>query len=497
MSATAVRPRPRRLAGRTPAGRWLQSWLARPMTSLHLLLGVFGLLTGMGLVMVLSASSARAAAGPTGSAFSLFQRHVLFVSLGAVLFYLGLRTPLRVIRRLGLPAVLVSVVLLGLVLVPGIGSSVNGSRSWFVVGSLSLQPSEAAKVAVAVWGAHLLATRRPHLAPLRHLLVPLLPVVTLLALLILLQPDLGTTITLAVIVAALLWFGGMSIRLFVLLTGLAGAGALAFALTVGPRSARISSWLNPNANLQSTGYQALQARYSLADGGWWGVGLGQSRAKWNYLPNAHNDFIFAIIGEELGFIGCAVVLGLFALLACVGLRIAARSVDPFQILLAATCTVWMVGQAFLNVGYVSALLPVTGLQLPMISAGGTSTALTMLVFGLLANVARHEPPAIAALRTGEDGILARWLRLPAPQPYVPQPFIQRRAVRPPTAPVPGGRPARPAVRPARPQPPRAGSTQPSRSQPARSQTERHPPVTGRTRTRSAGPSGRAHPGGRR
>ena len=241
------------------------------MTSLHLLLGVFGLLTGIGLVMVLSASSARAAAGPTGSAFSLFQRHVLFVSLGAVLFYLGLRTPLRLIRRLGLPAVLVSVVLLGLVLVPGIGSSVNGSRSWFVVGSLSLQPSEAAKVAVAVWGAHLLATRRPHLAPLRHLLVPLLPVVALLALLILLQPDLGTTITLAVIVAALLWFGGMSIRLFVLLASLAGAGALAFALTVGPRSARISSWLNPNANLQSTGYQALQARYSLADGGWaWG-----------------------------------------------------------------------------------------------------------------------------------------------------------------------------------------------------------------------------------
>jgi cell division protein FtsW len=167
--------------------------------------------------------------------------------------------------------------------------------------------------------------------------------------------------------------------------------------------------------------------FSLADGGWWGVGLGQGSAKWDYLPNAHNDFIFAIIGEELGFLGCLVVLLLFGTLAYVGIRIAARNTDPWIKLVSATVTTWLVGQAAINIGYVVGLLPVTGLPLPLISSGGTSVALTMLSFGLLANFARHEPQAVCALRSqtsrcGGQGVISRLLRLRPPVPYTSVPY---------------------------------------------------------------------------
>jgi cell division protein FtsW len=191
------------------------------------------------------------------------------------------------------------------------------------------------------------------------------------------------------------------------------------AVSAGYRSARVQSWLNPMADAQGSGYQARQARYALANGGLFGDGLGQGTAKYNYLPNAHNDFIFAIIGEELGYIGAAGVLCLFGLFAYTGMRIARRSADPFLRLLTATVTLWVIGQAFINVGYVVGLLPVTGLQLPLISAGGTSTATTMLILGVITNAARHEPEAVAALRAGRDDRVNRILRLPPPVPYVP------------------------------------------------------------------------------
>ena len=187
----------------------------------------------------------------------------------------------------------------------------------------------------------------------------------------------------------------------------------------GYRSDRVISWLNPGADAQGSGYQARQARFALANGGFFGDGLGQGTAKWNYLPNAHNDFIFAIIGEELGFIGAAGLLCLFGLFAYTGMRIARRSADPFLRLLTATATLWVMGQVFINVGYVVGLLPVTGLQLPLISAGGTSTATTLLMIGVMANAARHEPEAVAALRAGRDDRINRLLRLPLPEPYVP------------------------------------------------------------------------------
>lgn len=394
------------------------TWMARPLASFHLVVTIAVLLTVLGLVMVLSSSSVGAVAS-AGSAYGLFTSQAIFAALGMVIFYVALQIPVRVLRKFSFPAFALSVVLLVLVLIPGLGTVSQGTRGWFVIAGMSLQPSEIAKITLAVWGAHLLASRRPETATLRDMLVPLVPAALLVTCLIVLQPDLGTTVSLVIIVLALLWFAGLSLKVFLGIVGAAVSLAAILAVTAGYRSQRVRAFFNPGEDPQGAGYQARQAKFSLADGGLWGRGLGQSRAKWSYLPNAHNDFIFAIIGEELGFLGGAAVIGLFALFAYAGLRIAMRSVDPFLRLLTATATTWIIGQAFINIGYVVGLLPVTGLQLPLVSAGGTSTATTLLMFGLIANAARHEPEAIAALHAGHDGRFARLLRIRKPEAYIP------------------------------------------------------------------------------
>ncbi|AHH17163.1 lipid II flippase FtsW [Nocardia nova SH22a] len=412
---------------RKPVGTWFGAWLARPLADFHLVVTIATLLTVLGLVMVLSASSVEAYADG-GSAYSLFVQQAFFAGLGAVLFYLALRIPLRVLRQLSFPLFAFSVLLLVLVLIPGIGSQVQGSRRWFDLGFVSLQPSEIVKVTLIVWGAHLLATRRGGRMGYKEILVPLVPAGLLVCLLIVLEPNLSTTIAVGLVLVALLWFGGLPVRLFVTIavSGMVAAGVL--ALSAGYRSDRMRAFFSPGDDPQGIGYQARQALFSLADGGIWGRGLGQSRAKWSYLPNAHNDFIFAIIGEELGFLGCALVLGLFALFVFVGLRIASRSSDPFLRLLTAAATTWITGQALINIGYVVGLLPVTGLQLPLVSAGGSSLAITLMMFGLIASAARQEPEAVAALKAGQDGRFSRLLRLPVPETYAPA--RTRRAVVP-------------------------------------------------------------------
>jgi cell division protein FtsW len=398
----------------------LTAWLARPLTSLHLVVGVFGLLTLFGLVMVLSASNVESFT-KDGSSYAVFLQQLAFCGLGLVLFWLALRMPVRMLRGTSGLFLLICVALLAVVLSP-LGAEINGAQKWLRLGPLSLQPSEPAKLALALWGAHVLVTKQALLNQWRHLLVPLVPMAVTIFALVMLQPDLGTTITLVIVLLALLWFGGAPGELFGAIAITAVAGAVAMAGVAGYRSARIQSFLHPLADPQGAAYQGRQALFSLADGGLWGVGLGQGSAKWDYLPNAHNDFIFAIIGEELGFLGCLVVLLLFGTLAYVGIRIAARNTDPWIKLVSATVTTWLVGQAAINIGYVVGLLPITGIPLPLISSGGTSIALTMLVFGLLANFARHEPQAIAALRqesaTAErrHGML-QLLHLRPPVPY--------------------------------------------------------------------------------
>ncbi len=434
--------------------------------------------------MVLSASGVHSY-DEDGSPWAIFGRQVMWTMLGLFACWVALRLPVRFMRRTAFSAFAVTIVLLVLVLIPGIGHESNGTRGWFVIGGISMQPSELTKIAFAIWGAHLLATRRMERASLRELLVPLIPAAVIALALIVAQPDLGQTVSLGIILLALLWYAGLPLKVFVTSLLAAMAAAAVLAVSEGYRSDRVRSWLDPAADAQGAGYQARQAKFALANGGVFGDGLGQGTAKWNYLPNAHNDFIFAIIGEELGFVGAFGLLALFGLFAYTGMRIARRSADPFLRLLTATATMWVVGQVFINVGYVIGLLPVTGIQLPLISAGGTSTATTLFMIGLMANAARHEPEAVAALRAGREDRMNRLLRLPLPAPYAPtrvEALRDRLRSRPPTA--KSDKPARAAKPPQKPAKKATRTSEPPRRRAA---------VPAKARSRPTGAQGGALP----
>ncbi|MDP9240029.1 MAG: putative lipid II flippase FtsW, partial [Actinomycetota bacterium] len=352
-------------------------WLDRPLASYYLLLGSAGLLLLLGLVMVLSASSVKSYVS-TGTPYDIFRRQLLWVALGLPALWAGMRLRVRTYRMLAYPILLISIATMVLVLVPGVGVTVRGSTRWLDLGPLWLQPSELAKLGLALWGADLLVRKRPLLTRWKHLLIPLLPVATLEFVLVMFEPDLGTTLCLITVVLSLLFFLGAPLRLFGLLCAVM-TGLVAVVIAVEPyRMARVTSFLHPFDDPQHTGFQAVQGIYSLSSGGWWGVGLGGSSGKWN-VPNAYTDYIFAIIGEELGLMGALVVLALFAVFAYAGLRIARRTADPFARLVAGSVMAWLIGQAIINVGYVVGLLPVTGIPLPLISFGGTSLVLTMFV----------------------------------------------------------------------------------------------------------------------
>jgi len=386
------------------ARRALAATLGRPLASYYLVLGLTVVLAGLGLVMVLSASSIDSLAR-TGSPYGVFVHQVVYCVAGGVAFVLVGRVPVRRWRTASPWLHACSLLALAAVLVPGLGSSAAGAQKWFVVAGLSLQPSEPAKLTLVLWGAHVLLTRRGPGAGRRawgwQALLPVVPVALLTAGLVVVEPDLGSALGLVVVLFALLWFAGVPGRLL----GLLGAGALGavgvLAVTASYRLARLTSFLGGGGDDSlGAGYQSQQALYSLADGGLLGDGLGQGAAQWSYLPNASNDFVFAILGEELGLVGSVAVLGLFALLGWVGLRIAARTLDPWNRVVVATLTVWLVAQAVINVGYVLGLLPVTGITLPLISAGGSSVIVSMVSLGLLAAAARDEPEARVALARG-------------------------------------------------------------------------------------------------
>ena len=276
------------------------------------MLGATALLLVLGLVMVLSASSVMAYAD-SGSSFSIVEKQLLWVAVGVPLMVAASRIPLSLWRRLAYPAMAVAVALLCLLLVPGVGRSVNGNTNWIDFGGpFRIQPSEAAKFALVLWGADLLARKQRLLDQWRHLLIPLLPVAFGVIALVLVGGDLGTALVLMAIVAVLLLVAGAPMRLF----GLLGVGALGLiavmSVTAPHRMRRFQYWLNPENDPLGAGWQALHGKYALASGGWWGLGLGASREKWGNLPEAHTDFIFAVVGEELGLLGTVTVLLLFA-----------------------------------------------------------------------------------------------------------------------------------------------------------------------------------------
>lgn len=361
------------------------------------LLAIVGVLTVVGLVMVLSASSVQSQR-EVGSTWSYFARQLLWVGIGVVTLLAMARLDYRRWRRLSVPFLAVCTVLLVLVLVPGLGVRVNGARSWFDLGPMRMQPSELTKLAVLLFCASLLARRSHRLDEWRLTLLPVCVVAGGIAFLIMLQPDLGTTIVLGSITFAVLFVAGVPLLRLGGVGAAATAGALVLALGKTYRRNRILAFLDPSKDPLNTGYQLNQSFMGVASGGWTGVGLGESRAKWGFLPNAHTDFIFAIICEELGLLGAVTVVALFLAFAVFGTRTALAAPDRFGTLVAAGITAWILTQAFVNVGGVVGLLPITGLTLPFISFGGTSLVITMAATGILVNVARQGRAPKAASR---------------------------------------------------------------------------------------------------
>jgi cell division protein FtsW len=342
----------------------------------------------LGVVMVLSASAATAL-DATGSSWYTFERHVVWLSIGFVAMFITLRVDYRRWRHFATPVLLASVALLIVVLMPGVGLTRNGSTRWLGYGSLTIQPAEFAKLALVLFVADLLARPQRASEDVRAALNPVLLLTFFVALLLMRQPNLGTTIVVVGIALGMLFAAGAPLRILVAVTGLAAASAGVMAFLADYRRERLLGFLDPWARRDSEGLQTVQSLASIAEGRITGVGLGASRGKWGYLPFAHTDFIFSIIGEELGLIGAATVVSLFAALAFVGFAVALNAPDRFGMLLALGITVWLVGQAFINIGVALGLVPVTGLPLPFLSFGGSSLVVTLAACGMLMSVARH------------------------------------------------------------------------------------------------------------
>lgn len=346
-----------------------------------------GVLVLLGLVMVLSASSVESFAS-SGSSFVYFQKQLMWVALGAVAYVIGTRIHYLRLRRAARAFYGVSVLLLIVVLIPGVGTSAGGSARWIALGPLTFQPSELAKLALVLFLADAFTTKKEaRLRDLRETLLPVLPAIGILAFLVMRQPDLGTTLLLGITGMGVLFVAGAPVRYIstMFLTGT--ALGLAGAMMAPYRRARIWAFMDPWKDPLVTGYHTIQSLIALGSGGVFGVGLGASRQKWLYVPNAHTDFIFAIIGEELGLMGTVTVVGIFGFVCYLGVRIAARAADRFGMLVAAGITIWISVQAMVNMGAVTGAMPITGVPLPLVSFGGSSLVVSMLAMGILTNIA--------------------------------------------------------------------------------------------------------------
>jgi cell division protein FtsW len=395
-------------------GIW-RGLLDRPLTSYYLVLGITILLLGLGVVMVQStASVADLSAGL--SPYSGFKKELLGTAVGLPLMWAAARAKPRIFRAFAYPLLAVAVVGLGLTLIHGVGVSQNGATRWINVGGQQVQPSEIAKLALVVWGADLLARkdRLGQLSDWRHMLVPLMPGTAVLCLMVMTGDDLGTTLILLVIFLSLLWVIGTPGRVFAGLLILMGLAVGLMIISSLWRFKRLAGFLDQQSNATGANWQSTQGQYALGSGGIFGVGLGAGRQKWGYVPESTSDFIFATIGEELGLIGTLCVTALYGGLAFAGLRIARRVPDMFARLAATAITAWVVVEATVNIGAVIGVLPITGVPLPLVSAGLSSLLSTLVALGMLMAFARMEPGAQEALAARGPGWPLRvlsWLGL--------------------------------------------------------------------------------------
>jgi cell division protein FtsW len=409
------------------------------------LIALMTVLCLIGLVMVLSASSVQSLR-QYGSPWYYFEHQALWLAFGTGAFLVAYRVDYHRWRRLGVAAVIVAMVLMTAVLVSTAQVTGGGSARWIGVGSWRLQPSELAKLALVLFAADVLDRRSARVGDWRYCMMPVLLAFVGMAVLVMLQPDMGTTMILACIFLSCLFVAGVSLRPLsvVMVSGL--LAALAAAKMAPYRWRRMTAFWHPFSDAANTGYQSAQGVVALGSGRLFGLGLGATRAATGYLPNQYTDFIYAIIGEETGLLGSLLIVGLFVALAVVGVRVACRAPDRFGGVLAAGITAWLVGEAAINIGAVVGLVPVTGVPLPFVSFGGSSLIIAMGALGMCSNVARQglrgqgDPAARGVPARGDDAMAPRAMAVAARRPSDLGEVVAVRVVaRSPTA--PGDRPA--------------------------------------------------------
>lgn len=347
----------------------------------------------VGLGAMLSASSV-ISIRETGDHLFYIKRQIMWVGLGLAALVVFSKIPYRLYRRFAMPIFIVAVA--GLVATLVFGSVRGGARRWIEVGPLTIQASEFAKIATVILLAAVLARKDRLLRQLPHFLLPVIAILGVVSTLLLLQPDFGTMLLIGASAFAMFIASAAPLGFIVGLGGISAIFAVFGAFAIDYRRARITGFLDPFADPLGTGHQAVQSLVALGSGGWFGVGLGASRARWSFLPNAHTDFIFAIIGEETGFAGASLVIVLFAFFAAVGVRIALTAPDMFGRLVAVGIVSWLTFQALVNVGGVVAVLPITGVPLPFVSSGGNAMIVSLAAVGVLVNISQTRAPEPAA-----------------------------------------------------------------------------------------------------
>lgn len=368
------------------------------VTSYYLIIGATALLVVLGLVMVLSSSSvyslSQAGDGPA-SPYGIFVNHARFALLAVPLAWVASRLPVAFYKKAAWPVFLGAVALQVAVVLVGV--EVKGNKAWLFIAGQQIQPSEMGKLALALWLAAVLARKRALLRQWQHVLVPAVLGAGVLLGLVLLGKDLGTALVFMTLIAGALWVAGVPGWMFGVAGGAAAIAVAVLAQSNATRVTRIEAFFSENCDVLDECLQTTRGMYGLASGGWTGLGLGESREKWSYLPEAYNDFIFAILGEELGLLGTLLVLGLFGVLAVAMTRVVRRHSDPFVQIATAGIGSWILGQALVNIAVVIGLLPVIGLPLPLVSAGGSALITTTIALGVLLSFARSEPGAAEAL----------------------------------------------------------------------------------------------------
>nr|WP_239088094.1 putative peptidoglycan glycosyltransferase FtsW [Planosporangium mesophilum] len=407
----------------------LRGLLDRPLASYYLLLASVGLLLIFGLVMVFSATSVESFR-QSGSAYTSLIRQASSAVVGLIGFWICQRLPMRTYRAVSRVVIIGCLVLVVVTDILAFLTALNtpphsdpiavhvgplhAVELWLYIGGFQLQPSELAKLGLVLWASDVLVRKGTKIANWRELINPLLPVALMLFGLVG-YGDFGSMTCLFLLFLGVLWAAGAPKRVFVALLGAAALGMTLLISMASYRAARLTVFLDPeHADRDNGGYQFFQGLYAIANGGWFGVGLGQGKFKWGLLPNGHNDSIFAVIGEELGVVGCVVLVTLFSVLAYTGLRIAGRVEHPFRRLVAAGITCWIVGQAMINIGGVIGIMPMTGVPLPFISDGGTALVVVLSAAGILTSFARAEPDAARALhaRPPRPWVQLVWAPLP-------------------------------------------------------------------------------------